>query len=259
MAEAQPTTPTQAQPGMKARWTTFAALGLILTAMGPLLLMLATLIWGENKEEALALLIIAAIPLTAAFLVYRFGTWSKIVGIVVGVLAGGAFSFTILGLAYPASFFDFVPAISVIPGALMGIIGSIAALVAGRRGHLTASPEGGEQRGIRIALMVLTIVAVASAALTAFTRSSVDESNADATVKMRDTKFDQEAYAVDGGAQVFVDNEDPAQHTFTVDELDVNVSISPLSEDLVKLPDKPGNYRLYCTLHSDMETKLTIK
>jgi uncharacterized membrane protein len=56
---------------------------------------------------------------------------------------------TAFGLAFPNSFFDFVPGLLVIPGALIALTGCIAALVARKRGKATQAPANGERKTVR--------------------------------------------------------------------------------------------------------------
>jgi plastocyanin len=265
------TAPPQAAPapGGRARWSRLAALGLVLAALGPLLFLIAGVIWGLDVSGDVAFFgITAAIGLIGAFLVARFGTWAKVAGIVVALLLAMALFWTAFGLFSPASFFDFVPGLLVIPGVLIAIISCVAAIVAGRRGHVSASPTGGERRALRIVPAVVLILAAMSGIATATTRSTVDESDADATVIFKDFEFDSAEYELQAGDTVFVRNDDPFLHTFTVDDLDVDQAMSPGSEELIELPSEPGTYVVYCRPHTsdpddptedDMAATLTIE
>jgi plastocyanin len=265
------TAPPESRPAPegKARWTRLAVLGLVLAALGPILFITAGVVWGLDVSEDVPFFgIIAAVALIGAFLVARFGTWAKPVGLIVALLVGGALFWTAFGLATPTSFFDFVPGLLVIPGVLIAIVSCIAAMVAGRRGHLTTAATGGERRALRIVPVVVVILAVLSGIATATTRSTVDESDADATVVLKDFEFDSAEYQVQGGSSVFVRNDDPFLHTFTVDALDIDESMSPGSEVLIEIPSEPDTYVVYCRPHTsdpddpsedDMAATLTVE
>lgn len=252
----------------KAKWTTLAALGLVLAGLGPTLMLIAAALFGLDISEDLVFFGgVAVIAFLGAFLVWRFGTWSKFVGILAGVLVGMAMFWTAFGLAAPASFFDFVPGILVLPGALIAIGASIAALLAGRKGRLTARPEAGERRGIQIVLGLVGLLALVSAALNVFTRSTASADEAQSTVVMKDFEFEEDSYQVAAGSKVFVDNEDPFFHTFTVDGLDVDEDFVGGSSKIVEIPQTPGEYILYCRPHTtdvedpgedDMATRITV-
>jgi plastocyanin len=236
---------------MQPRWARLASLGLVLAALGPLLILLGAVLWGLNADDLPFFVIATVVGLVGAALVWRFGAWAKWMGIVAGLLVAGALFWTAFGLFVPQSFFDFVPGVLVLPGAILAIASCIGAIVAGRRGHRTAAPEGGERRGIRIAIGGVAILAVLSAILTITSRSSVgDASGASALVEMKDFEFTQDRYSVAAGSTVQVKNDDPFFHTFTVDALDIDVDFTVGSSKLVEIPAQPGTYVLYCTLHT---------
>jgi len=238
-------------PRAKARWSRLAALGLLMAGLGPLIMFLAGLLWGlDVSEDAGFFLVVGGLGLIASFLVARFGMWSKFVGILASLVIGMMFFWTAFSLFTPGSFFDFVAAILVVPGVLIGLIASIGAIVAGRRGHVSTTPEGGEARWIRSVMAVVVVLAVASAALTFLGRSEV-EGSADQTVVLHDFEFDMASYEFAPGSTVLVRNDDPFLHTFTVEELDIDEAVGPGSEVLVEIPDEPGDYVLFCRPHSD--------
>jgi len=238
----------------KARWTRFAALGLLMAALGPLLMFVAGLLWGlDLSEDAGFFLVTAAIGLVGAFLVARFGTWSKFAGILAALALLAALFWTAFSLGQPASFFDFVPGILVVPGVLIAIICCIAAIVAARRGHVSTSAEGGEQRGIRIVLTAIVVLAVISGVLTFVSRTTADEADADFVISLKDFEFDATDYQLEPGTTVLVRNDDPFLHTFTIEELDIDETMTPGSEELIEIPDEPGDYIVFCRPHSDPE------
>lgn len=252
----------------KARWTRLAALGLLLAAAGPLLMLIAGTAWGLGGEDVPFLAITGAIGLLGAFFVSRSGTVGKVLGIVAGVLLGMALFWTAFGLATPNSFFDFVPGVLVIPGALLAIVSSVAAIRAGRRRDAPVRAEGGEARGIRIALTAVIVLAALSGVLTLTGRSTADEGAADETVVLKDFEFDQSDYSFTAGSTVLVRNDDPFLHTFTIDDLDIDITLNPGSSELVEIPDESGTYVVFCRPHTfepeepaedDMAANLTIE
>lgn len=233
-----------------------AALGLAMAGLAPLLMFAAGLVWGLDFDgDAAFFLITSAIGLVGGFLLLQFsGLWTKIVGVIAAILVGGALFWTAFGLASPNSFFDFVPGILVIPGVLLALVGSIAGIVAGRRGKAGAAPAEGERKTLRVALSALAGLAVLSGVFTLVSRETVDDSQADTEITLSDFEFDHESYSFEPGTTVLVRNNDPFLHTFTVEELDIDESLSPGSEILVEVPDEPGEYVLFCRPHtSDVE------
>src|SRR5688572_28037030 len=83
------TTTGARQPG---RWSRLASLGLLMAAVGPLLMFLAGLIWGlDISEHAVFFIGTSVVALLGAFIVVRFdAVWAKIVGAVASFLVGGA-------------------------------------------------------------------------------------------------------------------------------------------------------------------------
>ncbi len=253
----------------RTRWTQLTAVGLVMIGLAPLLMLGAALIWGlDVGGEAGFFAVTVVVPWLAAFLVWRFGTWAKIVAIVVALASAAVLFWTAFGLASPASFFDFVPGLLVIPGVIITIVASVAALVAGRRGHTVTGREGGERRAITIVVAVVGGLALISAVLTVATRSTTDTSAAASQVEMKDFSYDQAAYQAAGGSQLAVRNDDPFRHTFTIDELGIDVQVGPGSSALVDIPGEAGTYVVYCTYHTsdpknptadDMASVLTIK
>ncbi|MDQ3939887.1 MAG: cupredoxin domain-containing protein [Actinomycetota bacterium] len=244
-------------------------MGLVLAALGPLLMLLAGLAWGlDVSDDVPFFAITAVIALIGAFLVSRFGTWGKVVGIIAGVLVALALFWTFFGLFTPASFFDFVPGILVIPGVLTAIISAVAAIRANRRGDLTPTATGGERRALRLIPTIMLVLAVLSGVLTFAGKSTASADDAAATVTLSDFEFNEDAYQFDAGSEVLVRNDDPFLHTFTIDELDINIALTPGSEELVEIPAQAGEFILYCQPHTsdpddpsdeDMAADLTIR
>jgi plastocyanin len=236
--------------------------------LAPLLMLAAALLWGlDVGAEGIFFVVLIAVPWLGAFLVWRFGTWAKIVAIVIALAGLALLSFTALGLVRPASFFDFVPGLLVVPGAIVTVVAAIAGMVANRRGHLVVGREGGERRAIRAVVATVGILAVVSAVSTVSSRSGAVATDAAAQVDMKNFEFDQDAYDVSGGSSVVVRNQDPFAHTFTIDALGIDVDLGPSDSVVVTIPAQAGTYVVYCTLHTsdpqdpssdDMASSITV-
>ncbi|MFN2525098.1 MAG: cupredoxin domain-containing protein, partial [Actinomycetota bacterium] len=170
-------------------------------------------------------------------------------------------------LGLPSSFFDFVPGVLVIPGALIAIIAGIGAIVAGRRGNVSPVATGGERTAIRTLLSVVVVLALVSAVLTLVSRSTVSQTEADTTVSLKNFEFDEASYELAAGSTVLVRNDDPFMHTFTVDALDIDIILTPGSEELVEIPAQLGEHVVFCRPHTtepedpapdDMAATITI-
>jgi plastocyanin len=250
--------PSVAAHDTRPRWTRLAALGLFLAGLGPLLLVITSIGWSlDVSTNAPSFGVIAAVPWLGAFLVWRYGRWAKWVGIVVAVLLLGAMLWTAFSISAVGSFFDFVPAVLIVPGAILAIACCIASLVANRRGHVTAAAEGGERAGMRIAVGVVAVAVVLSGILTLTSHSSTDAATSQARSSMKNFKFVPTSYSVAGGSRVFVQNEDPFRHTFTVTGLGIDIEFGPGTSKLVTIPSTPGTYILYCRYHTGNPDKPT--
>ncbi|HEX2240095.1 MAG TPA: hypothetical protein VHJ82_02985, partial [Actinomycetota bacterium] len=81
-------------------------------------------------------------------------------------------------------------------------------------------------------------------------------------------EFDQASYSFPPGSTVLVRNDDPFFHTFTIDALDIDVELTPGSEELVDMPEQRGAYVVFCRPHTfepeepaedDMAASITIE
>lgn len=257
-----PTAPGDDQP---TRGTHLSTLGFLMAATGPLLMILATVLFGLDAGDATFFAFPLVLGLVGAYLVRRQRTAAKVIALVLLVLAAGAVFWTVFGLFTPGSFFDFMPAVLVLPGALLALGAGIASIRGKGR-----PVGGGERRAVTVILGVLGLLALASAVLTVTGRETVDDdvaADADLVVDFEDFEFDKATYETAGEVTVLVKNSDPFVHTFTVDDLDIDVDLGPFSEKLVTLPDESGTYVLYCEPHTsdpddpsddDMAAVLTI-
>lgn len=243
---------TESRIAGRARWARLALTGHMLELSGALLLVIAILAFRLDAEgEHVFLLIVGCVMLAGAALAWRFGTWAKIVGIVAAVLPAFALFWTAFGIEAFPSFFDFMPALLVIPGAVLAVVGYIASIVAGRRGHRTSRATEGERTAIRAALAVVAVVALVTGALTIAGRSSVDASRADVAISASDFEFRAERLSVARGSTILVKNSDPFLHTFTIDALRIDETLTPGESVLVKIPDEAGSYIFYCRPHTE--------
>ena len=241
----------------RARWSRLASSALLVAAVGPMLMFAASVLWGLDVGDATFFAVGAVLAFAGALLLRSRRTLARVLGLVVAVLVAMMLFWTAFGLAAPDSFFDFVPGVLVIPGALTAVVAGIAAIRAQRRGDLLPRSGEGERKVMTVGAGLVLVLAVASAALTLTGRETVDAAEADVTVAMSDFEFASDAPEIElsAGDVVLVRNDDPFAHTFTIDELDIDLQMGPGSEKLVTIPDDAsGEYVLYCEPHtSDVE------
>lgn len=233
-------------------------LGLRLVVLGVALLFVLGVISGlAVADEGMFLLVILAATGLGVFLVRRFGTWARAVGIVLSLGAGFMLFWTAFGLFAPASFGDFVPGLAVPIGALLGAIGGIVSLVSGRRGTATADGTPGERRFDRAVVGLIAVAAAMSLALTLLGRETVDAAAAAgaAPVTMTGFEFDPGSVEVAAGegARIVVHNRDAFLHDLTIPDVG-EVTVTPGSGAILDVSSlAPGTYTFYCSLHSDMD------
>lgn len=233
------------------RWSNLAALGFLMVAVGAVLMVAAVLIWGLDSDDLAFFIAPAALGALAAWLVRRHRTWMKVVAMVLGLATGMMLFWTMFGVTAPASFFDFVPALLVVPGVVIGLVAGIASIRSKRSG---LAPSTGERRAVQGIVLALGCVAAVSAVVSITSRDTVSDADADAAdfvVDLKDFEFDRASYDASGDTTILVKNSDPFLHTFTVDELGIDVTLNGGSEKLVTIPAKPGSYVVYCEPHTN--------
>jgi plastocyanin len=259
--------PTTGEPPASTG-TTLATLGFVMAALGPILMILAGLVFGMDTEDLGFFIIPSVLGLLGAYLVRRRSKVAKAFAILVALAIGMLLFWTAFGLALPSSFFDFVPGILVLPGALLAIGGTIAALVTRGRERGTGA---GERRAALAIVTLLGVLGGLSAVLTVTGKDTVPDAvaaDADVVVTLQDFEFDETGYDAPAGGTVLVKNDDPFVHNFAVDALGIDVDLGPGDEKIVEIPaGSPGTYVLYCEPHTsdpddpsedDMASQLTV-
>ncbi|HVL98531.1 MAG TPA: hypothetical protein VM324_04480 [Egibacteraceae bacterium] len=180
---------------------TVLAVTTVITVMAPALAGEALAFFGP----------VAAVTLLAAWLAWRYGTWARAAGLVVGVAAAALLSWTAEALAAPDSVADFALGVGVAAGVLLATGGGIAALLSGRRDRLAAAATRAERRIVRAVAAVLGMAQATSAVWTLFGRESGDPAVAEGAtpVEMAGFQFHPEKIHVDGpDARLVVHNTD---------------------------------------------------
>jgi len=228
--------------------------GLVLISAALLVAVVLTLVLFDGEDIAFILVPTVAAS-GAAFITWRFDNqWARAVGIVGTILSLGAF-FLAFGLFHLFSPIEFVVALTYVLGFFMSLVGAVRALLAGRKGEREPANSGGRFRTTVLAL--IGVAAVVSVTGFLLTKESVDDSESAGATALEMVKFEfnpgSSAVPVDG--TLLIQNADPFVHDFTLDALDVAVTIGPGSETLVDLSGlAAGTYDYICSLHSDGET-----
>ena len=242
-------------------------IGLVLMAMPAIMIAIVQSAQGNAVGSLIFAFIIFVIPLAAAVLIWRYGRWALIVAMVVGVLdLVNLIRFLEYGVGRPNSFFDFVPSLLILVGSLITLLGGATAYIQAGRGEPRTAITGVElsaSLGIAIALVVLVVMSVIVTATQRSTVSAEDRARS-LSIALKDFQFRPDRITIPAGVsiQTVIENRDILGHTFTIKDLDIDHTLGPDSQILIKLGAlEPGEYTLTCEVpgHESMEGVLVVK
>jgi plastocyanin len=206
------------------------------------------------------------VPPLAAFVVLGLGSsWLMARRIRWAPLLSAFFLLAVLGmnlighfsaLAHPHEP-SFAPALAIVAFGLAGVPAGTAAGLQQLRG---ASPAAPRWMGVAVAGLagllvgVLAVAAIPSSELPAVAGPGLASLP---VVEVKDHKFTQDVYHAKAGqtAVLRLENQDNDTHTFTVDELGLNVMMPARASSLaVFTPTVPGTYKIYCVPHYSKAT-----
>lgn len=232
-------------------WIRLLALGAAISAIGPVLPMIA-----EGFEPFLAMLIA---PILVGLVLLRFLRKVGIVwlGVVSFALLVMNAPFTVDALMHPESPADFVPITMLTVGGLLAVIATVPAFRQAR-GHQSDSvfPKVAAVTGVAL---VLAAIGGSLAAKGMVTNDAPAAGSL--VVDMANFEFGPGTITAQSGeVSVYLTNNDSARHTFTVDELGVDESIAPGQSKQITFDAEAGTFRFYCKPHDPgMEGELTVK
>jgi len=180
-------------------------------------------------------------------------------GIVLCLLLGLVFgAYVRLTLLEPEWFFDFGASLFLLTGVVLLLAGSTLSLVASGEGSRRERWPGWLRVSAVALGVALALSLAASAALTIANRETVAASESrglrSATFEGRRLEFSTSDWPM-GTVRLVVRNEDLRVHTFTSEELGIDVAIGPKSERVVEIDLKPGSYLFECRVpgHSERD------
>lgn len=181
------------------------------------------------------------------------GRLAGIVGLIAILVAGGLSWWVSFSLFLPASLFEFSSAVLVILGLLFGLIASIGAI---------AKPRGGSG-GAKTLAFLLIVLFVAGLGYSVYSVSVAESDSAqpgDLEVTASNFAFNPtQLEAEEGQVEILVTNNDNANHSFTIDELDVDLFVEGGLARKVSFEVEPGEYEFYCVPHDYMKGTLTVE
>lgn len=236
-----------------AGWFSWAKL-LFWSAIGGFVAIAAITLFGGVVIPPL--IVFALLWLIGAFLVARRPKAAAILLLITFVLfVALSAPFILPTLTVPASAGDFILNIASVVPAILGIVAAIAVL---RRRDVAPSRT---PRTLGVAGLAVIVLAAAVGVIAMVTYEGAAAEEGDITLVTEGIEFDQESLQAAGGTvAVHVDNKDQTLHTFTIDELDVNLTIPARSTARVEFDAEPGSYTFYCVPHeADMEGTLQVE
>lgn len=198
-----------------------------------------------SMEVVPILVVFCAVFAALGFWASRGGRASVIVlGVISVIFIVTNLPFVIATLSIPASPVDFISNAWVL---LAAVTIAVAAFMAARGND---SPSGA---GTWSKVVVgVGVVAVAVSLISFLTYEDDTKQEGDIEIATAEFRFQPESIEVDGGTVgVFISNEDPATHTFTIEELDVDVVIPQGASVRVEFDAEPGEYEVVCTPHEE--------
>ena len=232
--------PDQRPPGFGwRRLQVLAAVGVLGSLLVPMLIQLSL------EPFVLAM----AAPIAIGLLVML--RWPRVGAIWLGVSSLGLLLFSAPFLAealtHPESLADFIPltifAVSI-------LVGTVAAIPSFRRGR---GPDAASRlaRAIAVGAGVIIVAGVLVSTVTAARIESVRAQAGDIQVVAEDFRFRPAGFEAESGTiSVHVTNGDDTRHTFTIDELGVDLNVPPNSMQRVSFEANPGTYNFYCRPHA---------
>jgi plastocyanin len=163
--------------------------------------------------------------------------------------------FVLPQLMVPASSADFVIALASTLAGIAGVVAAIAVLA--KRGD---APSGAA-RALGGVLVGLFVAGVALSIYQNAAYENAELAEGDVEITTVDIEFSPDAPEAEAGqVSVFVRNDDPILHTFTLDELDVDLEIPAGKSARITFEADAGEYSFYCRPHeTDMEGTLTVR
>ncbi|MGH2725070.1 MAG: cupredoxin domain-containing protein [Actinomycetota bacterium] len=188
-------------------------------------------------------------------------TWPRVGAIWLGVVSLGLLVFSapflVEALTHPESMADFIPLSFFTVGCVVGAVAAIPTFRERARPDATSSTP----RMIAMATGALLVVAAVVSIIAFAGIESVPAQGGDIRLVAEDIAFRPKGITVENGeVSVHVANLDGTRHTFTIDELGVDLNVPPNTDERITFTAGPGTYRFYCRPHAPgMEGVLVLR
>jgi plastocyanin len=163
----------------------------------------------------------------------------------------GAAPFAVDHLAHPASALDFCHAAIASVGRGLAVIATVG---------VWRGASAGSARRLGVTAVGLAAATVAVSAVAFVTSAGEEAEVGDTTVALEKAEF-PEVIEVAAGSTLFVDNRDLFRHTFTVEEVDLDVELPATQGVRVPIDVAPGSYEVTCAVpgHEFMDATLQVR
>lgn len=233
-------------PSIVGRWLSLARAAAIVVV-----------IWAVTLQFTVGILIPIVLALGAVFAVFVpfLSGERRRVGLALAIVAALAIAGNVPSLveelSHPSSAEAFIPM-------LISVTAAVVTAVAGAGAFFRWSPA--PVRPIVGGSLVLIVLGSAFALGSAATVDSVSAAPEDIAVTAKHNEFEPSVLIFSAGAAaVWVDNQDDARHTFTIDELGVGIDVPGNSSQRVEFVAEPGEYRAYCAVSGHAGMQLTLE
>lgn len=194
----------------------------------------------------LGLLLLALVPRVGSIYLAVFAVAS-------GVFGYPELSFSLLHPEAPA---DFLTSLLAVVGVVLMLVSAVPSF---RLGKGPSKRSGG---AVWLAFFIVLLLLGGAGWSFAASRdiSGQAAATSDVLVVSDGFEFVPEKLAAEGGVvSVHLDNADAFSHTFTIDELNVDLFVAGKTSERVEFSAPPGDYVFYCVPHPWMEGILTIE
>ena len=202
-----------------------------------------------------------ALPFAVGLVLLR---WPHRAGVVVLGIAG----LLVLALFGPGSIplltygaiapLDYVTSTIILLGGLAAVVGAIPAFRQGRG----SDRRSGTARAIAVVSGVLVVAALVTSIVVAGGFEADEEQAGDLRIEAVEFLYEPDEITASAGTlSVFFDNRDPALHTFTIDELGIDLIAPGDAGVREEVEAEAGEYRFYCKPHAaqGMEGTLVVE
>ncbi|MCA1727457.1 MAG: cupredoxin domain-containing protein [Actinobacteria bacterium] len=228
----------------------------VLAAWGALISFAAPMLISLSFEPFLAAM---AAPFVIGLLV--MARWPRAGVITLGVVSlavlASSVPFLLDPLTHPESIVDFLPLALFAISTVLGVVAAVPSY----REAPPSPPSSRPARALAFAAVAIFLVAAVVSVIAFLGVDSEAAETGDVPLAAEDLEYVPGTLTAGAGTvSVVMTNRDGTRHTFTIDALDVDLSVPPNTTQRVSFAAPAGTYTFYCRPHADtMEGTLTVE